>query len=238
MAAKLSTITAGTLKISAMSNDAPPLMSTVDGHRVGFEADLGRALADELGLTLEWVSVEEWGQLRVELDTGRCDAILCCQAITPDREKEVAFTRPYASFDEGIVVRVDSAITSAEDLAGRKVGAVAGTTNIALARSFSGATAVEFGSGDDALGAMCDAVVSGEVDAMIDDELLLPAVTASGELRVAFVCPTKNPCALALRKESGDLVAALDEALTRMFDDGRMRTLWQAHFTEKAFPFA
>jgi polar amino acid transport system substrate-binding protein len=232
-----STITPGTLKLSAMSNDAPPLMSIVEGHRVGFEADLGRALAGELGLTPEWVSVEEWGQLRVELDAGRCDAIICCQAITPERQKEVAFTRPYASFDEGIVVRADSDIHSAEDLAGRTVGAVAGTTNIALARSFTDAVVVEFGSGDDALGEMCQAVLTGEVDAMIDDELLLPAVTESGELRVAFVCATRNPCALALRKDSGDLVAALDEALTRMFDDGRMRTLWDTHFTQKDFPF-
>ena len=81
------------------------------------------------------------GRICVQLLNRReCDAIWCGVAITPERQQLLEFTRPYAVFNESVVVRPDSKVASPADLAGLKVLAIDGSTNIALANSFERCT--------------------------------------------------------------------------------------------------
>lgn len=227
---------AGTLTLCSTDIAAPPITSVIDGKRHGYEPDLARAIAADLDLQLDWVDVRRWPDFRTRLFDGECDAILCNQAVTAERAKTFAFSRPYGRFDEGVVVRADSDIESATDLAGRKLGAISDTTNIALAQRFDGAEVVEFGASDDAFHDMARAVADGRIDAMVDDELVLPALTESGDLRVAFTVPTQNPYSIALRPESVDLRRLLDASLTRLIEDGTLADIWARHFPSKGFP--
>ena len=232
----LQLIQSGTLVLCSTDIAAPPMTSVVDGVRYGYEPDLGRALASHLGLELQWVDVRRWPDFVPTLTEKRCDAILCNQAITPDREEIVDFTLPYGRFNEGVVVRTDSPIHSAADLIGRKVGAITGTTNIALAASFTGAEVVEFGSGDDAFHEMADAAVDGTIDAFVDDEIVLPALEATGKLRVAFIAPTGNPYGIAVHKDSDALRTSLNEAIQHLIANGTLAEIWNNNFPTKAFP--
>lgn len=232
----LKLIKPGTLVLCSTDISAPPMTSVREGQRYGYEPDLGRALAGHLGLDLEWVDVRKWPDFVSTLIERRCDAILCNQAITPARKEIVDFTVPYGRFDEGVVVRTDSPIRTTADLVGRKVGAITGTTNIALATSFAGAQVVEFGSGDDAFHEMMDACIDGTIDAFVDDEIVLPALEATGELRVAFVEPTGNAYGIAVRKESPELRTALDGAIHNLIADGTLPNIWSNSFPAKAFP--
>ncbi|MFC9553683.1 ABC transporter substrate-binding protein [Rhodococcus sp. NPDC056960] len=231
----LELIQPGTLVLCSTDIAAPPMTSVVDGVRLGFEPDLGRALANHLGLELQWVDVRRWADFVPTLTELRCDAILCNQAITPDRQKVVDFTIPYGRFNEGVVVRTDSPINSAADLVGRKVGAITGTTNIALAASFAGAEVIEFGASDDAFHEMADAAVDGTIDAFVDDEIVLPTLEATGTLRVAFIAPTRNPYGVAVRKESAALRTALNGAIQHLIADGTLLEIWHDNFPGKAF---
>lgn len=233
---ELDLIQPGTLTLCSTDISAPPMTSVVDGQRQGYEPDLGRALAAHLGLDLQWVDLRRWSDFFPTLTARRCDAILCNQAITPDREQVVDFTTVYGRFDEGVVVRTDSPIGSAADLVGRKVGAITGTTNMTLAASFSGAEVVEFGSGDDAFHEMADAAANGKIDAFVDDEIVLPALEATGTLRVAFLAPTRNPYGIAVRKDSHALRTRLNEALGDLIADGTLAEIWNNSFPAKAFP--
>ncbi|MGW4335456.1 substrate-binding periplasmic protein [Rhodococcus koreensis] len=232
----LELIQSGTLVLCSTDIAAPPMTSVVDGVRVGYEPALGRALADYLGLELQWVDVRRWSDFVPTLTERRCDAILCNQAITADREKIVDFTVPYGRFDEGVVVRSDSPVRSAADLVGRKVGAITGTTNIALAASFAGAEVVQFGSGDDAFHEMADAAIDGTIDAFVDDEIVLPALEATGKLRVAFIAPTGNPYGIAVRKDSDTLRTSLNGAIQHLIANGMLAEIWNNTFPDKAFP--
>lgn len=227
----------GTLTLCSTDISAPPMTSVVDGVRIGYEPDLARALAKYLGLELDWVDVRRWPDFMTTLSERRCDAILCNQAITAEREGVVDFSVPYGRFDEGIVVRADSPIHTADDLVGRKVGAITATTNIALAQSFIDSEVVEFGSGDDAFHEMADAARSGLIDAFVDDEIVLPALEADGSLRVAFIVPTQNPYGIALRKDSNALRDVLNRAIHHLIDDGSLAQIWHESFPTKAFPF-
>lgn len=226
----------GTLTLCSTDIAAPPMTTVVDGRRTGYEPDLAAALALDMGLDLAWIDVRRWSEFATTLAAGQCDAILCNQAITPERELVHAFTRPYGRFDEGVVVRADSPIHSAADLVGCKVGAITGTTNLALASTFTGAEIVEFGSGEDAFHEMAQATLDGSIDAMVDDEIVLPALTRDGTLRVAFVVATRNPYGIALRPGSDTLCRALNVSLQRLVVDGQLESIWRRHFPGRPFP--
>ena len=102
-------------------------------------------LADELGRELEWVRVP-WNDMVPAARRGDADAVLCGQGITPSRQELMDFTRPYAVFHEGVLVRRGEPIHSAADLAGRRVAAIEHSTNMALAETFEGAVPVPFGA--------------------------------------------------------------------------------------------
>lgn len=228
----------GTLTLCSTDISAPPMTEVVDGVRRGYEPDLAEALAADLGVALAWVDVRRWSDFATTLAGRGCDAILCNQAITAEREQVVAFSRPYGRFDEGVVVRSDSPIHAPADLVGCKVGAISDTTNLALAKTFVGAEVVEFGSGDNAFHEMAAATLDGSIDAMVDDEIVLPSLAEDGRLRVAFACPTQNAYGIALRPGSGALRSALDESLTRLIEAGTVANLWEKHFPGRPFPLS
>ena len=123
---------------------APPLFWTeADGTRHGYEPDAAQAVAESLDLELHWI-FRQWADFARALAEGECDGIWCGSAITPERELRFLYTRPYAVFDESVVVRAGDAVSAASDLRGRRVGAIAGSTNMALAETFEGAVCVPF----------------------------------------------------------------------------------------------
>jgi polar amino acid transport system substrate-binding protein len=212
------------LRLGCAALDARPLFWTdEDGSRHGFEPAVGAALAGALGRPLEWVFLR-WADFVPALEAGDCDGVLCGQAITPERQERVDFTRPYAVFDEAVLVRAGDVVGSPADLAGRRVGAIAGSTNMALARTFAGAEPVGFdGTGADVFAEMLDALRAGEVDAVVDDEPAFAGLADPG-FAVAFTCPTGNAWGIAVRK--GDPLRAELDAALKQLDLIGLRACW------------
>lgn len=234
----LGLIEPGTLVLCSTDIDAPPMTSVrPDGTRVGYEADLGRALAASLGLGLKWIDVRKWDEFLGSVLDGRCDAVLMSQAITEQRKAVVDFTVPYGVFDEAAFVRRDSGIRQVEDLTGRRVGAIDGTTNMEAARTIRGAEIVPFGHGDNIFVEMIEAVRSGEIDALIDDELVLVGIAAKSypDLEVPFVIPTRNRYGIAVKPGADRLRAALDDALLALIASGELEASWNRWFPAKPF---
>ena len=230
-------MTAG-LRVICVAADAPPLFSrSEDGERSGYEPDVAALVAVRLGREVSWV-IRPWPEMIPALLAGHGDAILCGQAITEERRRVVDFTSPYAVFDESVLVRAGSAIAGPGDLRGRRVGALANSTNMALAETFDGAITVAFdGTSDDVLGVMIAAVRSGEVDALVDDDVaLLPAAAEPG-LEIAFTVPTRNAWGMAVAKDRPDLRQALDAALAAAIDDGALAGAWNRLLAPLPFPF-
>src|SRR5690606_23571898 len=142
---------------------------------------------------------------------GEADGVWCGQGISEERKRVSDFTRPYAVFDEGVLVRRGSGISSPEDLAGRRVGAIAGSVNLALARTFTGSHPVEFGGDtDDVFGEMIAALRAGDIDAFVDDDVALIPVGEEPDLEVGFVARTRNPWGVSVSKDRPDLLADID----------------------------
>ena len=114
-------------------------------------------------------------------------------------------------------MRAGDAAAGPADLSGRRVGAIAGSTNLALAETFPGAECVPFdGVSDDVFGDMLRALQDGDIDAVVDDDVAFIGIerTFPG-IRVAFTVATRNPWGCALRLGDDELKATLDDAIER-----------------------
>ncbi|MFN8193434.1 MAG: ABC transporter substrate-binding protein [Nocardioidaceae bacterium] len=230
----------GVLRLACLDSDAPPLFSlwTPEHGRRGYEPAVAQLLADVLGRRLEWVRVP-WVDMVPAALRGDADAVLCGQGITPARQEVMSFTRPYAVFHEGVLVRRGDPIGSAADLVGKRVAAIENSTNMALALTFEGAVQVPFGAeSDDVYADMLAALKAGEVDAVVDDDVVfVPLGETHPDFELAFVVHTGNLWGISVPPERADLLAELDDALAAVVADGRLREVWQAWLPTLDFPF-
>jgi polar amino acid transport system substrate-binding protein len=228
-----------TLRLACINSAAAPLfeLGGADGRRLGYEPAVGALLAETLGWDLAWVYLP-WAQLLPSLDDGRADAVLCGQSIIPTRQAVADFTAPYAVFHESVLVRAADPVTSAEGLRGKRVAAIAASTNMALAETFDEAVTVAFGGeSDDVFGDMLAALRAGDVDAVVDDDVVFVPLAGSAEFDLAFTMKTGNRWGLAVSKSRPSLLDALDEALAAVKADGRLAAAWDEWLPSLRYPF-
>jgi ABC-type amino acid transport substrate-binding protein len=213
---------------------APPLFWTEpDGVRHGYEPAAAQAVADALGLELRWV-FRQWADFERALAEGECDGIWCGSAITAERELRILYSEPYAVFDESVVVRAGDAVGAMKDLRGRRVGAIAGSTNLALAATFPGVDCVAFdGVSDDVFGDMLRALLIGDVDAVVDDDVAFIGIERTHPgIRVAFTIATRNRWGCALRLGDDELKQALDEGIA----EADLAAVWNCWLPSLSYP--
>jgi ABC-type amino acid transport substrate-binding protein len=225
------TIEPGVLTLCCTSLACPPLFwRDAEGSRHGYEAEAAAAVAAACDLELRWI-YRQFSAFRKALHARECDAIWCGSAITPERREIFSYSRPYGIFDESVVVRPDNPARGPDELAGMRVAAIAGSTNMALARTFPGVELIPFdGYSDDILGDMLDALRAGEVDAVVDDDVVF--LEPDPTICVAFTAPSRNAWGAACRKGDDALVALLDDAIGR----ADLRAVWDRCLSALPFP--
>ncbi len=233
------TVHAGRLTLICADLDARPLFWTDgDGERHGYEPAVATAVAAELGLGLRWQFLR-WADFIPALQAGEADAIWCGAAITPERERSLLFSQPYAVFDESVLVRAGDPVTGPDDLRGKRVGAIAGSTNMKLAETWPGCERVAFdGRSDDVFAEMIAALREGEIDAVVDDEPAFGGLLADADFRLAFTAATGNRWGAALRLDAAPLKQLLDQALSTLIESGRLQSTWQYWLPDIAWPGA
>ncbi|KAM3091578.1 substrate-binding periplasmic protein [Phormidesmis sp. 146-35] len=234
----LPTVMSGYLHIVASDFDARPMSYVNGGVRAGYEPELARLICTRLGLKPVWHN-RAMKDFYTSLQTGKYDVVWFNQAIMSERQQWVNFTQPYGLFDEAVLVRSNSSIQSQSDLAGLKVGGLADSTNIALAATFPGVQTIPYPGSDKVLPEMLEAVRSRQIDALIDDELVL--VVAADEdpnLRLAFTIPTQVPFGIGVTKGNAELLTAINESLNATIADGTMANIWAEWIPWKPFPFS
>ena len=84
----------GTIRIG-LSLFTPWSMRDLNGELVGFELDVGRKLAADMGVEVEFVPTA-WDGIIPALVSGNFDVIISGMSITPQRNLTVNFSEPYA----------------------------------------------------------------------------------------------------------------------------------------------
>lgn len=149
---------------------APWAARRADGELVGFEVDVARQLAADLGVKAA-ISTYDVERLIPALEAGEIDLIAAGLTITPDRALHVNFSQPYATTGIALATHVPST-TAVADLSALNdpaysIGAVEGSVAAELARRvLPRAKLVVFASAGEASAAL----VAGNVHGYLEDE--------------------------------------------------------------------
>jgi polar amino acid transport system substrate-binding protein len=93
----------GVLKIGTNLGYAPYEMMDEQGNAIGFDIDLAKLVAQQLGVKLDLVIVD-WQGLLAGLTVGKYDLVICGLGRTLERAKKLAFTRPYDSIGQSALI--------------------------------------------------------------------------------------------------------------------------------------
>lgn len=231
------TVRPGQLSIIANDFDARPMSFVQEGDRQGYEPAVARSVGEVLGLVPMWFDCPPEA-FYPTLSTGDYDVVWFSQAITQDRRAWADFTRPYGRFDEAVLVREDSPIHTLADLAGKRLGSLAGSTPLALTEALPDLEWVPFAGADQSRLALLRALTQGEIDALVGDALLLLTAEAdTTSLRVAFQLPSQIPFGIGVLPGNRELLEALNQAINQLIMNGTLAKLWAQWIPYKPFPF-
>ena len=220
---------AGTLKICAANDGAPPsVYYDENGELIGSEVDLGKGIASQLGLTAEFVQVG-FAALIPTLQAKQCDVIMAALYIKPEREAIVDFV-PYLYSGTGIAVsKNDPAdITGMDDsLCGKKVMVAVGTTAESLSQEQSdkctaaGKPGVDINRNNHA-DVSLQQLQNGQVDAFLDtaETLGYYATKTGAQIQMAGQPFGTIKIGAATLKGNTELHNAIQQALTTLEADG------------------
>lgn len=160
----------------ACDTSSPPFgIIGADGKPDGVEVACCRQLAKDLGVELDLVQVVSTQRIP-SLLAGRCDITLSSISITFDRAKTVAFCNPNGALAIVVFGPKKTAITKAEEMAGKRIGITRATLEEATVPKVAppGARIVWF----DDISATIQAMLSGQVDAIAMTEFAMNSVIA------------------------------------------------------------
>jgi len=223
-------IAAAVLALSAGASLAEPLRMGTEGAYPpynfvnekgevdGFEIELGNELCKRIQAECTWVR-NDWDTIIPNLVSGNYDTIMAGMNITDERKKSIAFSDAYTPPPPSAYL----ALTPDVDV----TGVVAAQTNTIQAGyvAESGATLVEFATGEEAIAA----VRNGEADAVFADrDFLVPFERDSDELvwvegkdRVVV----GEGLGIGMRQSDTELKARFDKAIADMKADGSLDAL-------------
>ncbi|WP_440604259.1 ABC transporter substrate-binding protein [Bacillus sp. GB_SG_008] len=201
----------------AMSGLYKPFNYKENGKLVGFDVEIGEALAKKMNMKAVPVT-NPWETLIQGLQAKKYDVILGSMAITEDRLKAVSFTNPYyRSGAQIFVTKNNTSISSAEDLKGKKVGVVkASTFKTLVAKQTDQIT--EY---DSDITALMD-LEPGRIDAVVTDQMVGLRMMKEGKSNIkdAGKPLSLDEMAIAVRKDDKELMEKLNKALDEIIQDG------------------
>ncbi|MEC3861742.1 transporter substrate-binding domain-containing protein [Mesobacterium sp. TK19101] len=94
----------GVLKVG-MATFVPWAMRDKDGNLIGFEIDVAKKVAEDMGVEVEFVPTA-WDGIIPALISGKFDVIIGGMSVTPARNLTVNFTEPYAHSSVGTMANI------------------------------------------------------------------------------------------------------------------------------------
>lgn len=216
----------GTLTVGLLV-DFPPY-GTVDASNQpdGYDADVARLLAKDLGVKVNLVPVT--GPNRIPfLLTNKVDLLVASLAVTPERAKQVQFSRPYSAATIVLYGAKKLAVKAPADLKGLRVAvARASTQDTALVAIAPEGTDIRRFD-DDA--SVMQALLSGQVDA-IGCSTTVAAQIAARAPADAFenkLVLRQQFMAVAMRPGQAELQKTVDGLIAKNVDNGELGKLYR-----------
>lgn len=221
------TLKEGTLVIATEGTYSPYSFYDEKNNLTGFDVDIARALAKELGLKAEFLTAP-WDAMLAAFDAGKADIAMNQVSITQERKKKYNFSEPYTVAYAALVVRADNEeIKSFADLKGKK-SVHSATSNWAdMARNYGAevVTADGFSKG-------VELIIARRADATINDNITFfdyMKQRPNAPLKIAAQGNEPIYSAVLLKKDD-ELTAQINSALKSLKQKGVLKEISLKYF--------
>jgi polar amino acid transport system substrate-binding protein len=209
-------------------DDTYPPMEYRDenNNMVGFDIDLGNAIAEKMGMNAEWISMA-WDGIFLGLNSDRYDCIISSVSIVPERLDEFEFTSPYLANGQVIVVRPgDESIKTNADLAGKTVGFQSATTADAAVQKHLEKYDFKTQGYEEIIQAFA-ALDAKRIDCIVVDYAV--AIDYHSKHPDKYVISsaqlTNEPIAVCIKKGNTELRDKIQKALDELREDGTLKAI-------------
>jgi len=195
------------------------------GDFTGFDVEIARAVAGKLGIDASKIEFKETISKNREtfIQNGTVDFVIGSYSITDDRKQLVDFAGPYyVTGQQLLVAKDDDSIKGPEDLKGKKVCSVAGSTSIVTVEEKYGANPIPFGTYTECV----EQLTNGSVDAVTTDGAVLLGYAAKqpDKLKVVGDAFSVENYGIGLKKGDTAFRDFVNDALQSTFDDGTWKS--------------
>lgn len=208
------------------------------GELEGLDIDLGNALAEKMGFTLEWSNLEFDAAL-LAVQSGQVDMAIAGLSPEPDRQKVMDFSEVYYQDEENtantVVTLKSNGYKSIDDLKGLKVGVQNATIQQSAVEKikddydFKVDTRKEYAD-------IVQEILNGNIDFLVCEKAISKDFIALHDTLEAFPLGAGNDSngnAIAFKKGS-DMKPAFDKYIKEMKDNGEMQKIVDKWFGEGA----
>ena len=207
------------------------------GEIMGFDVDIARHMAKSMGVELELVNTA-WDGIIPALMTDKFDIIMSGMTVTPQRNLQINFAKPYITIGQSILLRdgLEDEITNYRDLNNDEyvIASKLGTTgDFATKRYLGNAKLRLFETEADA----ALEVVQGRADAMVYDMPFNAVYASQNEGKVLHLAQpfTYEPLGWGIRKGDPDFTNWLDNYLAQIQGDGTYDRIYRKWFESAAW---
>ena len=190
---------AGIIKIAVPQDFAPFGSAGPDLKPVGYDIDMANLIAAAMGVKAEIIPVTSANRIPY-LETKKADIVISSLGRNAEREKVIDFSNAYAPFFSGVFGTKDSAVSKAEDLKGKTIGATRGSIEEQeLSKLAPDATIKRYEDNNTTIAAF----ISGQVDLIATGNVVAAAIAEKSPARapVSKFVIKDSPCFIGLRKD-------------------------------------
>lgn len=222
----------GYITVAMEGTWAPWTYHDEDDNLVGFDVEVAKAVADELGVDVQYQE-GEWDGLLAGVQSGRYDIMVNGVGYTEERAQAYTFSDPYCYNKTALIVRGDNEdIKSLEDLNGKTTCNSANSTYQLIAEEY-GANVLDVETLDGTL----EMVLAGtdRADATLNAEAsFLDYMNAhpDANLKIVDYYPeSEKVCIIMPKGDSSDsLKEAINSAIEKLRADGTLSELSNKYF--------
>ena len=197
----------------------------------GIDIAIAKQIAEENGMTAA-IENMEFDSLLVALQNGQIDAVIAGMTVTEERQKAVDFSKPYYTATQVMIVKEDSDIAAATDMADKRICVVQGYTGEICVQDL-GYPYEAFKKGTEAVmelvNGKCDVVVidSATAEKYVGDNEGLKIVEDSAAFE-------SEEYAIAVQKGNTELLDMINKAIETKLSDGTISALGAQYIDESS----
>lgn len=219
----------GEIVIATEGTWSPWTFHDKEGKLTGYDIEVGRLIAQKLGVKPQFVE-GKWDGLLAGISAGRYDIMINGVDMTPERQKAYRFTDPYAYNRTVVMVSAQNdSIKSMQDLKGKVTANTISSTYAEIAEKYGAKV-----DGVDDLNQTFELLLSGRIDATLNAEVVYydyMKVHPQAAIKIAAIDEQVTSVGIPLKKEGTEkLQTELNKILSDLRNSGELTKLSNQFF--------